>query len=125
MDQIYSRVAKWIGIIPGVISLSGRFYLGGPKIKNISPNIAARGGVNAITYLKMEVGDVFLHDVKVVHDAVDTEMLARIQVKTFKRIMVYIGNIKNQWPVLYDVGDGTFYSDDMEIKDIGQNLMAV
>jgi hypothetical protein len=123
---------------PAAISLRGRLYRCGPKIKNISRNIVAKGGVNAITYLKMEIGDVFLHDVKIVHDAVDSEMVVRIQVddliyfvykflkvKTLKRIMVYRGNIKNQWSVLYDVGDGIFYSDEMEIKDIGQNLMAV
>jgi hypothetical protein len=47
------------------------------------------------------------------------------KVKTFKRIVIYRGSIKNQWPVLYDVVDETFYSNDMEIKDIGPNLMAV
>jgi hypothetical protein len=47
------------------------------------------------------------------------------RVKTFKSIIVFRGNIKNQWPILYDSGGGTFYSDVMEIKDIGQNLMTI
>jgi hypothetical protein len=86
----------------------------------------------------MEIGDVFLYDIKITHDVIDTNMLIRIHVdgiiyfvykflkiKTFKCIIVFRGNIKNQWPVLYDSGGSTFYSDDMEIKDIGQNLITV
>jgi hypothetical protein len=71
MDEIYGRAAKWICIIPRVISLSGRLYPGGPKVKNISPNTVARGGGSAITYLKMKVNDTFLYDIRIVHDAVD------------------------------------------------------
>jgi hypothetical protein len=46
IEEIYSRVAQWVGIISGVISLSGRLYPGGPKIKNNRPNIVAREGIN-------------------------------------------------------------------------------
>jgi hypothetical protein len=105
MDEIYGRAAKWIG----EISLSGRLYPGGPKVKNISLNTVARGGDNVIAYLKMKVGDSFLYDIRIVHDAVDAGILKRVRVdgtdyfiykflkvKTFKRAIIYRENIKNQ-----------------------------
>jgi hypothetical protein len=39
MSEIYERAAKWIGMIPGVIGLSGRLYPGGPKIKTMTQTL--------------------------------------------------------------------------------------
>jgi hypothetical protein len=60
MEEIYGRAAKWIDVIPSIISFSGRLYPGGPKIKNIDPNVVARNEVNAVSYLKLEIGDTFI-----------------------------------------------------------------
>jgi hypothetical protein len=79
IEEIYARADKWIGVIPDVIGLSGRLYPGGLKVKNINPNVAARNEINAVTYLKLEVDDVFLYNIRVVHDAVDADMLNRFK----------------------------------------------
>jgi hypothetical protein len=110
MSEIYARADKWIGVIPGAIGLSGRFF---PKIKNIDPNIIAKNEINAVTCLKLKVGNVLLYDIKIIHDATDVDVLMKIQVgnaiyflykflrvKTFKKLLIFQNDVRGRWQEL-------------------------
>jgi hypothetical protein len=80
MEEIYGRVAKWIGVLPNMIRLGGRLYSNGKKIVNIEPNVAILDDLNRITVLKIEIQNFILYNVKIANNKDDISQMRRIKV---------------------------------------------
>jgi hypothetical protein len=80
MGEIYGRVARWIGVAPGLIRLSGKLNPNGEKVTNIEPNILALDDTNRIALLKLKVQDSIQYNLKVVKNRDDFSQIKRLTV---------------------------------------------
>jgi hypothetical protein len=81
MSEIYSRAARWIGVIPRVIRLSGKLHLGGTKVANGDPNVLVLDKINLITVLKMDIQDSLLYSLNLINERDDMSQMKRIKVE--------------------------------------------
>jgi hypothetical protein len=48
-----------------------------------------------------------------------------LKVKTHKRLLAKKNDLGNQFPELYDVDDGTYFENDIELRIIGKKMLCI
>jgi hypothetical protein len=121
VEVIIQRTARWLGVDPTFIELSGRMFPGGEKRK-LDPEMIIINDTNKINYVKAVISDNLVNNVKWKEFGDDDINMMAIQVggniyrinkylvvKSFKRLLV--NKFSDHWPEFYGSDDGICYDD--------------